>query len=52
MNFSVLMSVYFKEQVSFLKESIDSILNQTLKPNEIVIIFDGQLTKELYAFIR
>ena len=51
MNFSVLMSVYFKEQVSYLKESIDSLLKQTLKPSEIVIIFDGPLTKELYALL-
>ena len=52
MNFSVLMSVYFKENPEFLKESIDSILQQTLKPTEIVIVFDGKLTDELYRFIR
>ncbi|MEH7354720.1 glycosyltransferase [Neobacillus drentensis] len=51
MNFSVLMSVYFKESSEFLKESIDSLLNQTLKPNEIVIVFDGKLTDELYSLL-
>jgi glycosyltransferase involved in cell wall biosynthesis len=51
MNLSVLMSVYFKERPEFLKESIDSLLRQTLKPNEIVIVLDGQLTDELYGLL-
>lgn len=51
MNFSVLMSVYFKEKPEFLRESIDSILRQTLKPTEIVIVFDGKLTDELYRLL-
>jgi|tagenome__1003787_1003787.scaffolds.fasta_scaffold20853177_1 glycosyltransferase involved in cell wall biosynthesis len=51
MNFSVLMSVYFKEKPEFLKQSIDSILLQTLKPTEIVIVFDGKLTDELYSLL-
>ena len=36
MNFSVLMSVYFKEKPEFLKESIESILSQTLKPTKLL----------------
>lgn len=52
MNFSVLMSVYFKEKPEFLKESVESLLNQTLKPNEIVIVFDGKLTEELYNLLN
>jgi glycosyltransferase involved in cell wall biosynthesis len=51
MDFSVLMSVYFKERPEFLKESIDSLLRQTLKPTEIVIVFDGKLTDELYLLL-
>jgi len=47
MKFSVLMSVYYKENPDFLKTAIDSVLNQTLKPNEIVIVRDGKLTEEL-----
>lgn len=47
MKISVLMSVYFKESPEFLKEAIDSILNQTVKANEIVCIKDGKLTSEL-----
>lgn len=41
------MSVYIKEKEHYLKESIDSMLNQTIMPNEIVIVKDGQLTPEL-----
>lgn len=47
MKFSVLMSVYHKENPEFLKEAIDSVINQTVQPTEIVIVKDGKLTKEL-----
>lgn len=53
MNFSVLMSVYHREQAIFLDKSLESILiNQTLKPDEIVLVGDGELTDELYAIIE
>jgi len=45
--FSVLISVYFKETPKFLEKALDSILNQTLKPDEVVLVKDGILTKEL-----
>lgn len=45
--YSVLMSVYFKENPEFFRLSIDSMINQTIKPDEIVIVKDGQLTNEL-----
>ena len=46
--FSVLMSVYYKENPEFLKESLDSILvNQTVKPTEVVFVEDGKLTEKL-----
>ena len=47
MQYSVLMSVYNKEKASWLKESIESMLNQTVKPSELVVIKDGRLTDEL-----
>lgn len=47
LKFSVLMSVYKNEKPEYLKQSIESIVNQTLLPNEIVIVKDGLLTKEL-----
>lgn len=45
--YSVLMSVYDREDPKYLKLSIESILGQTLKPDEFVIVCDGKLTSEL-----
>lgn len=45
--YSVLMSVYYKEKPQYLKQSIDSMLNQTLKPDEIILVKDGPLTHDL-----
>ena len=45
--YSVLMSVYYKENPVWFKESIESILNQTVKTNDFVLIEDGPLTEEL-----
>lgn len=50
--YSVLMSVYYKENPEFLKASIQSMINQTLKPDEIVIVKDGVLTEELDEIIE
>ncbi|MFV0553807.1 MAG: glycosyltransferase [Mangrovibacterium sp.] len=53
MNFSVLISVYYKENPDFLKLALESIWdNQTLKPSEIVLIKDGPLTEQLDAVIE
>lgn len=49
--YSVLMSLYKKEKPEYLRLAIDSMLNQTVKPNEIVIVEDGPLTDELYAVL-
>ncbi len=45
--FSVLISVYKKEKAEYLKQALQSVINQTLKPTEVVIVKDGILTKEL-----
>lgn len=47
MEFSVLMSVYAKEKPEYLIGALNSTLEQTLKPAEIVIVKDGPLPKEL-----
>ena len=49
--YSVLMSVYVKEKAEFLKQSLDSMFNQTVPPAEIVLVEDGPLTTELYALL-
>lgn len=49
--YSVLMSLYVKENPDYLRLAIDSMINQTVKPDEIVIVEDGPLTDELYAVV-
>lgn len=44
-NISVLMSTYKNDQKEHLSEAIDSMLKQTLKPAEIVIVIDGEIPK-------
>lgn len=51
MKFSVLMSVYKNETVENFKESMDSILSQTLMPNEIVLMRDGPVSEQLQETI-
>ena len=45
--YSVLMSVYCKEKEEHLRQSIDSMLGQTVPPEQFVIVKDGPLTEEL-----
>ena len=51
--FSVLISVYYKEIPRYLNRALQSITDdQVLKPNEIVLVKDGPLTKELDEVIE
>ena len=50
--YSVLMSLYNKEKPDYLSLAIDSMLNQTIMPDEIVIVEDGPLTEPLYEIIE
>lgn len=51
-NFSVLISVYCKENPIWLKEAFDSVFEQTIQPSEIVLVKDGLLTSELENIIE
>jgi glycosyltransferase involved in cell wall biosynthesis len=50
--YSVLMSLYIKEKPEYLRQSIDSMINQTVMPDEIVIVKDGPLTSELEKMLQ
>ena len=50
--YSVLMSLYKKEKPEYLRLALDSMLNQTITPDEIVLVEDGPLTEELYAVLE
>jgi len=47
MEYSVLMSVYSKENPIFFKGAINSMLCQTVMPSDFVIVCDGPLNSEL-----
>lgn len=50
--FSVLMSIYYKEDANYFNRAMVSIWDeQILKPNEIVLVLDGKLTEELMQTI-
>ena len=53
MKYSVLMSVYKNDDPAFLSLALKSVYeDQTKKPDEIVIVFDGPLNNELYSSIE
>ena len=51
-NYSVLMSLYVKEKPEYLQLAIESMLTQTVRPDEIIIVEDGPLTENLYAVLN
>ena len=50
-DYSVLMSVYYKEKPEYLKAAIDSMLNQTVPTNDFVLVCDGPLNDGLERVI-
>ena len=45
--YSVLMSLYVKEDAENFRIAINSMINQTIPPEEIVLVEDGALTDAL-----
>ena len=52
MPFSVLMSLYSKERPEYLNQSLDSVFNQTLSPDEVILVLDGPITEDLQTVIN
>lgn len=52
MEFSVLMTVYEREKPYNLRNSLLTSYQQTIKPTEIILVCDGELTQELYDEIE
>ena len=50
--FSVSMCVYGKDDPVWFKTAVDSILKQTLKPDEVVLVVDGPVSEKLDSVIR
>lgn len=51
MDYSVLMSVYYKEKPEHLRQSINSMIHQSVPTNDFVLICDGPLGAELNAVV-
>lgn len=50
--YSVLMSVYVKDKPEYLKLAINSMLNQTVPPDQFVIVIDGPVPENLMNIIN
>lgn len=49
--YSVLMAVYVKDNPEYFAIALDSMIHQTVPPDEIVIVKDGPITEELQAIL-
>ena len=50
-HFSVLMSVYAKDRPAWVRQALDSVLTNTVKPTEVVIMVDGPVGTDLQAVL-
>lgn len=51
-SYTALMSIYFKEDDEYLQKSLMSILKQTIKPTEIILVEDGNFSSQLSQVIK
>lgn len=51
LSYSVLMSVYEKDNPEYLRISIESMLNQTVPPEQFVLVVDGPVPREISTVI-
>ena len=50
--FSVLMSVYQNDKAPDVSDALDSVLRQTVKPDQIVLVLDGPVPDQLRSTIE
>ena len=50
--FSVAMAVYKNDAPEYLGDALKSVIYQTLKPSEIVIVGDGPISDECVKVIK
>lgn len=48
---SVLMSTYISDNSEHLKEALESIYDQTIPPDEIILVMDGEISAESLALL-
>lgn len=44
---SVLTNVYIKDRPEYITEAVESVINQTLAPKQVVMVVDGPVTEEI-----
>ena len=52
LKFSVLMSLYSKEEPKYLKSSLDSVFHNTVNPDQVVLVLDGPIGDELAKMVE
>ena len=52
LKFSVSMCVYGKDNPQWFETAVDSILNQTCMPDEVVLVVDGPVPDDLDTVIK
>jgi len=50
--FTVILSIYNKITLDEIKRSLLSLKNQKLKPNEIIVVFDGPCSLKTRLFVN
>lgn len=50
--YSVLLSLYYKEKPEHLRVSLDSIFNQTFVSDDVVLVEDGRLGDALESVVK
>lgn len=51
-DFSVLMSIYWKDNPMLIQEAVESVLNQTVQPSELLVAVDGPVSKEIMSVLK
>lgn len=49
--FSVLLNIYAKDKPTWIKQALDSVLTNSVRPTEVVIMVDGPVGKEIQAVL-
>lgn len=50
--YSVLITAYIKVKAEDFRLSLESMLNQTVKPDQIVVVYDGPVTEEVDVMVK
>lgn len=51
-SYSVLMSAYVGDHAEWLRDALDSMASQTLQPNQIVMVLDGPVGREIEQVVK